>query len=129
MDVARTRPGNPEVHSITGAHTPRSDDLEQRMGRYLVSMLIRTICVVLVLVVDGPLRWVFAVGAIVLPYVAVILANNSGQRRQVPTAVLGDHRRPPRQIAARPSPERMDGDLGAHRYEAPTDGTGRPPAA
>ncbi len=99
------------------------------MGRYLVSMLIRTVCVVLVLVVDGPLRWVFAVGAIVLPYIAVILANNSGQRREAPTAVLGDHRRPPRQIGPRSAPESMDGDLGAPVYQAPPHDTRHPPAA
>lgn len=72
----------PEVHQITNAVTPLSDDLDARMAKYLVSMLIRTICVVLVLVVDGWLRWVFAAGAVCLPYVAVIVANNSGGRRR-----------------------------------------------
>lgn len=72
----------PEVHQITNAVTPLSDDLEARMAKYLISMLIRTICVVLVLVVDGWLRWVFAVGAVGLPYVAVIIANNGGGRRR-----------------------------------------------
>ncbi len=72
----------PEVHQITNAVTPLSDDLDARMAKYLVSMLVRTMCVVLVLVVDGWLRWVFAAGAVCLPYVAVIVANNSGGRRR-----------------------------------------------
>ncbi len=72
----------PEVHQITNAVTPLSDDLDARMAKYLISMLVRTACVVLVLVVDGWLRWVFAVGAVCLPYVAVIVANNSGGRRR-----------------------------------------------
>ena len=71
----------PEVHQITNAVTPLSDDLDARMAKYLVSMLVRTVCVVLVLVVHHPVRWVFAAGAIALPYVAVIIANNTGGRR------------------------------------------------
>lgn len=73
-----------DVYRITSAVGSHSADMQQRAGRYLVSMLIRTICVVLVIVVPGPLRWVFAVGAVVLPYVAVIAANSAGERRQRP---------------------------------------------
>ncbi len=73
----------PEVHSITGAATPHSDDLDLRIRRYLISMGIRTVCVVLALVVHNwPLRWVFIVGAVGLPYVAVVMANvGSGKKR------------------------------------------------
>jgi len=44
-------------------------------------MGIRTLCVVLVLVVHGPTRWVFAVLAVILPYIAVVMANMAGSRR------------------------------------------------
>lgn len=71
-----------QVHRISAAPIRHSDDLSQRINRYLVSMAIRTICVVLVVVVQGPLRWLFAVGAIGLPYVAVILANASRRPRE-----------------------------------------------
>ena len=74
----------PDVYRITSATGSHSADMQQRAGRYLVSMLIRTLCVVLVIVVPGPLRWVFAVGAIVLPYVAVVAANAAGERRERP---------------------------------------------
>jgi hypothetical protein len=87
----------PEVVSITGAPRSHSDDLNRRMSRYLTSMLIRTVCVVLVVVVDSPVRWVFAVGAIVLPYVAVVMANARGERHDppappppLPRAAIGD---------------------------------------
>jgi hypothetical protein len=43
-------------------------------------MGIRTVCVVLVIVVHHPVRWVFAVGAVVLPYIAVVLANATDRR-------------------------------------------------
>ncbi len=68
------------VHSVTSAQTGLSEEQRARTRRYLISMAIRTACVVLVLVIDHPIRWLFAVGAIFLPYVAVVLAN-AGQRR------------------------------------------------
>ena len=70
------------VHSITGAAQAHSDDLDTRIRRYLISMAIRTICVILVLVIHSPVRWAFAVLAIVLPYVAVVMANAAGSRRR-----------------------------------------------
>jgi Protein of unknown function (DUF3099) len=76
------------VHSITGAPTPHSDDHDARVKRYLVSMGIRTVCVVLVMVIDSPVRWVFAVLAVILPYIAVVMANVAGVgRRTVVPAV------------------------------------------
>ena len=110
--VARTpAAGEPEVYSITGAQTPHSRDLDQRVNRYLISMAIRTACVVLVLVVQGPLRWVFAVGAIVLPYIAVIAANNAGPRRQGPSVTVGDLRRPQRQLTEEAPAEPLEGSI------------------
>jgi hypothetical protein len=74
------------VHSITGAAQAHSDDLDARIRRYLISMGIRTVCVILVLVIDNPIRWVFAALAIVLPYVAVVMANATGGKRRAPAA-------------------------------------------
>jgi hypothetical protein len=58
--------------------------MQHRANRYLLSMGIRTLCVILVIIVPGPLRWVFAAGAIVLPYIAVVAANAAGERREPP---------------------------------------------
>ena len=76
----------PEVVSITAVPRRHSDDINKRMSRYLLSMAIRTVCVVLVVVIDSPVRWVFGVGAVVLPYVAVVMANASGERYAPPVA-------------------------------------------
>jgi Flp pilus assembly protein TadB len=67
------------VQVITDARRPHSDDQDARIHRYLVSMGIRTICVLLAVVVEGWLRWVFVIGAIGLPYVAVVMANARGE--------------------------------------------------
>jgi hypothetical protein len=41
-------------------------------------MTIRTICFVLAVVTGGPIRWVFVSAALVLPYIAVVMANAVG---------------------------------------------------
>jgi hypothetical protein len=87
-----------EVPSVTTAAAGRSADLASRQRRYLIMMGIRLVCLPLAVVVDGWLRWVFIVGAIVLPYVAVVIANAA--RR--PTA--GTLSAPPREALAIPAP-------------------------
>jgi Flp pilus assembly protein TadB len=72
----------PDVHRITDARRSHAEDQHDRMVKYTVSMSIRMVCLVLALVVTGPLRWVFIAGAVLLPYVAVVIANAS--REQAP---------------------------------------------
>jgi hypothetical protein len=66
------------VYSVTGVRRGASDDLAQRQRRYLISMGIRTLCFVLAVVTHGPIRWVFVAAAVVLPYIAVVMANAVG---------------------------------------------------
>lgn len=63
------------MHRITSAPRSHADDQHARIVKYTVSMSIRAVCLVLAVVVPGPLRWVFVAGAVLLPYVAVVLAN------------------------------------------------------
>ncbi len=72
--------GQKPVHSITAAPRSHSQDIDRRIRRYILSMTIRTLCLLLVVLIDHPVRWVFAAGAVFLPYVAVVMAN-SGRRR------------------------------------------------
>jgi hypothetical protein len=73
-----------QVVVITQAPRPHSDEMDQRIGRYLVSMAIRTICVLLVFFVhNGPARVAFAIGAVFLPYVAVVMANAGYTRKMI----------------------------------------------
>ncbi|KAA1419950.1 DUF3099 domain-containing protein [Mumia zhuanghuii] len=71
--------------AITTAQVGRSEELRHRQNRYLVSMLIRTVCFILAVVVDGWARWFFIVGALFLPYVAVVFANTA-RRKPLPQA-------------------------------------------
>lgn len=76
---------------ITSARTSRSEDIRRRQLRYLLSMGVRTACFVLAVFTSGPLRWVLLAGAVLLPYVAVVIANTSTQRRTTgPAAYVPD---------------------------------------
>ncbi len=59
---------------------PLSEDVHDRLVRYLISMSIRTGCLVGILFTEGWLRWVMAVGAIIVPYIAVVAANAGKER-------------------------------------------------
>lgn len=72
------RPGSadePPTYSISQARESLDDEMHHRMKRYLISMSVRTVCFILAVVLHGWLRWTMAAAAIVLPYVAVVMAN------------------------------------------------------
>jgi hypothetical protein len=76
----QARPAD-EVPSITSAPEPLADDQARRMNRYFVQMGIRMACFLGALfLADGWLRWVLLVGAVVLPYSAVLFANAGRDR-------------------------------------------------
>lgn len=71
-------------------HTPQSatslpraprDEAHTRMTKYFVMMSVRVLCFVLMVVVTpyGWYTWLFALGAIILPYLAVVVANVSSR--------------------------------------------------
>jgi hypothetical protein len=86
--------------SITTARRTLKEDVDRRTSRYLLSMGIRTACLVLAVLVEGPLRWVFLAGAVVLPYVAVVMANGGREREEPPTTLID-----PTAITAAPEPD------------------------
>lgn len=66
----------PDPVRITTAPRAHSQDLRGRTRRYLISMGIRTLCFLLTVFTFGHwYSWVFLAGAVILPYIAVVLAN------------------------------------------------------
>jgi len=68
-----------QVHLVTQARRSMSEDISYRQHRYLIMMGIRVLCfaIALILYVEH-LRWLVlipAVGAIFIPYFAVVFAN------------------------------------------------------
>ena len=61
--------------SITSLPLSPEAERHSRMVKYSIAMGIRVVCIVLMLFVQGWWLLVCAVGAIVLPYIAVVIAN------------------------------------------------------
>jgi hypothetical protein len=79
-----------------------------RSTRYLVMMAIRVVCLLLMVFVTpyGWYTWLFAVGAVVLPYIAVVSANVGQDSR--PSAPESPERALPAPAAATPVPPRAE---------------------
>jgi amino acid transporter len=93
--MARTLRRHPDepVRITTAAASP-TEDIAARQRRYVISMGIRTACFVAAIVADGWLRWVLIVAALLLPYVAVVMANNSSSKSDGFMLRDGDYTRP-----------------------------------
>jgi hypothetical protein len=75
-------PRDADAVRITTAAASRQADISARQRRYVVSMGIRTLCFLAAIAVGpGWLRWVLFAAAVVLPYVAVVMANAASSRR------------------------------------------------
>ena len=64
-----------QPQSITSLPESPADERRRRMIRYAIAMSIRVVCVILCLFVHGWWLLLPILGAVVLPYVAVVLAN------------------------------------------------------
>lgn len=96
------------VQRITDAPPPLAEDIAARTKHYLISMAVRTVFFVLAIVIGGWLRWVFIAAAVILPYIAVTIANSAADRvgDNLP-AVLPDQPAeleagPPRELGEKP---------------------------
>jgi len=74
------------VFAVTGLPASLQDDQSERMRRYLLSMGIRTVCFLLAVVAIVLLHWtavgwILIVAAVILPYIAVVMANATRSRR------------------------------------------------
>jgi Protein of unknown function (DUF3099) len=99
-------PTNP---SITTARAGASVDTSQRIRRYTITMAFRTACFILaVTVAHGWLQWVMFAGAVFLPYMGVLLANQAnetGLRKPSRDSAPDDAR----QLTTGPEPDYVEG--------------------
>jgi hypothetical protein len=64
------------VYLVTSARPGHSEEMSGRLRRYLISMTIRVICLVLaIFVLSGWPRLIGIAAAVVLPWIAVVMAN------------------------------------------------------
>ncbi|GAA1855481.1 DUF3099 domain-containing protein [Asanoa iriomotensis] len=98
---------------ITDAERSQDDQLRRRTHRYVFMMLVRAVCVIIfaVLVATRPpllWLWLFLVGAaaVVLPWTAVILANDRPPKEKYRHLHKGDRKPPaPPSLPTQPTAE------------------------
>jgi hypothetical protein len=82
--MARERSREPEAVRITSAAASRNADIAARQKRYLLSMSLRTLCFVGAIIASlAGVHWLWPIliaGALVLPYIAVVMANAATTR-------------------------------------------------
>ncbi|MBN0048949.1 DUF3099 domain-containing protein [Streptomyces actuosus] len=101
--------GNTEVFRITGARTGLQEDVRGRQRRYVISMTIRTVSVILAATLWNVERHVAIVALVlgaVLPYIAVVIANAGRENApSLPSTFVAGPTRPV--IASTPGEERF----------------------
>ena len=65
---------------ITTASPSLAEDMSHRMRSYLTQMSIRVACFIGAVAIDHWTRWLLLLGAVVLPYTAVLIANAGRER-------------------------------------------------
>jgi hypothetical protein len=98
--------GNVQVFRITGARTGLQEDVRGRQRRYVISMSVRTVSVILAATLWNVERHVAVVALVlglVLPYVAVVIANAG--RENAPSLPSTFVTPPARPMIAPPGPE------------------------
>ncbi|MFG2962858.1 DUF3099 domain-containing protein [Streptomyces sp. NPDC048288] len=75
--------GNVQVFRISGARTGLTEDVRGRQRRYVISMSVRTVAVIMAATLWNVERYVAVVALVLgalLPYVAVVIANAGRER-------------------------------------------------
>ena len=85
-----------EIFNITSAPKALSADQAGRQKRYFISMMIRTACFILTVILPSPYRWFALAGAVLLPYFAVVIAN-AGRETFIPGAHVSNEN--PRELS------------------------------
>jgi hypothetical protein len=70
----------PTVYRITNAPVGLEQDQRVRIRNYVFSMGLRIVFILLAVVTSGYWRWAFALGAVFIPYFAVVIANGGRER-------------------------------------------------
>ncbi|MEW2634444.1 DUF3099 domain-containing protein [Streptomyces sp. NPDC048389] len=107
--------GGAEVFRITGARQSLADDVRGRQRRYVISMSVRTLSVVLAAVLWNVERHVAVVAlvlGVLLPYISVVIANAGRENApSLPSTFVPAPVRPA--LDAAPKPDAAESGPGA----------------
>jgi hypothetical protein len=80
-----------KTHVVTSLHEAPDVERKRRILIYTISMTVRFICVIAIVFTSGVWQWISGIGAIFLPYFAVVIANNvGGEAKGAPLAKAVD---------------------------------------
>lgn len=114
VDVAERFEDSLVTYEISNASAPLSERVDKRARDYILKMAIRVVCIVGAVFTDGALRWICVAGAVLLPWVAVVLANGeSKQESSGFTAYLPEHHRRALEIGAASNTSTADNESDA----------------
>ena len=72
----RSQDDDSPVYLVTAAQPGHSQEMSGRLRRYLISMTVRVVCLVLaIFLFTGWLRVIGIAAALILPWIAVVMAN------------------------------------------------------
>ncbi|MGQ0846457.1 MAG: DUF3099 domain-containing protein [Sporichthyaceae bacterium] len=94
----RKKKAPPEVFRVTTTRPARSVDISHRYRRYALTMGIRTVCFLAAIVTTGAVRWTMFAAALLLPYMAVVVANGGrepSREEQMPVVLPSRTQLPP----------------------------------
>ncbi|WSJ66861.1 DUF3099 domain-containing protein [Kitasatospora sp. NBC_01250] len=114
-----------QVFRITGARTSLTEDVRGRQRRYVISMLVRTLCVLLAVALWNVERYVAIgalVGGVLLPYFAVIIANAGRERAPGLPSTFDVPAATPLMLGPGGTGPLGTGPLGAETATGPADG-------
>ncbi|MFD7386816.1 DUF3099 domain-containing protein [Streptomyces anulatus] len=124
--MARKSTGT-EVIRITGARQGLTDDVRGRQRRYVISMSVRTVSVVLAAVLWNVERHVAIVAlvlGVLLPYIAVVIANAGRENvTSLPTTFVQMPLRPALETAPVPGPAEPGASGASGRARPPHEHT------
>lgn len=96
---------------ITDAHSASSQGQARRQKRYAITMAFRTACFVAMIFVPGAFRWVLFGGAVFLPYIAVLFANQADSRTETNEVEHGEPTAAPQIAGPAAEPEIISGTV------------------
>ncbi|MGX1884132.1 DUF3099 domain-containing protein [Streptomyces sp. NPDC055287] len=110
-----------EVFRITGARPALADDVRGRQRRYVISMSVRTLAVILAAVLWNVERHVAIVAlalGLLLPYIAVVIANGGRENAStLPSAHIPTPVRPALESRSEQAAEEPERDVSGPGHE------------
>ena len=103
-------PKDQPVHRITEARESHTSERDLRIRKYTISMTVRMLCFILAFFFEGWVRWVLLAGAVILPYIAVVIANGGADLTK---------REPPAEFYTGQGPEQLENTVRPASVDEP----------